>query len=186
MNKNDFNNILKNIYKITYLLDTPNLNYEDWCELHRDKKYLENLLNNIELEGKIILIGDVTDDFALLNPIECFERAYELSKLDDFTVRTNNPQVVEALEVLCGEGEIVVLLCSKKRRFPINIQVAYNYLGDVYDIIDSIRIRKGISEEKITDEYIQHEIDEYNTKYNVEKHHKDIIRMVTRGLKDEI
>lgn len=183
---NDFNNILKNINKITCLLETPNLNYEDWCELHRDKKYLENLLSNIELEGKVILIGDVTDDFASLNPIECFERVYELSKLDNFTIRTNNPQVVEALEVLCEEDGIIILLCSEESRFPINMQIAYNYLGDVYDIIDSIRAYERLDEEGVTDEYIQHEIDEYNIKYNIKKHHRDIIRMVTRSFKDGI
>ena len=93
---------------------------------------------------------------------------------------------MEALEVLCEEDEIIILLCSEESRFPINIQTAYNYLGDVYDIIDSIRVHQRLDEEGITDEYIQHEIDEYNIKYNVEKHHRDIIRIVTGSLKDVI
>ena len=58
---------------------------------------------------KKIICGEIREDF-MDTPINIFKKAVELSKIDSFTVKTNNPQLVEALEVLCGEKKILFLL----------------------------------------------------------------------------
>lgn len=98
-------------------------------------------------------------------PINIFKKAVELSKTDSFTVETNNPQLVEALEVLCGEKNIVFIIRSGGENYQQDTAMAvYEYLGDVYDIINSLRFQQEL-DMQITDKCIEDEINEYEAKH---------------------
>lgn len=115
---------------------------------------------------KEIFVGEIKyNAFELLDtPIELFKRAYKISKLDSWSVFTNNPQFIEALEVLCGEENIKIYLKLNGKCEEVDFLEAYNYLGDVYDIVNRIRLKRNLDSE-ITDEWINHQINEYNKKY---------------------
>lgn len=115
------------------------------------------------MNKKTIFIGEVEESFQD-TPIDIFKWAIRLSREDKFIVRTNNPQLVEALEVLCGEANVDVYLKLDFKTVKVSFITAYNYLGDIYDTIDAIRIKKGVGED-VTDEWINKEIQEYKNKY---------------------
>ena len=116
---------------------------------------------------KRIYIGEIKENIRG-TPIEKFEKAVELSKTDDFRVYTNDPQFVEALEVLCSakKSHIYIILNGKCKE--ITFYEAYNYLGDLYDTIDYIRICVGVggrdSRDDI-DDIIDRDIKKYYDKW---------------------
>ena len=98
---------------------------------------------------KSIIIGNVREEFRD-SPIRMFQMAIRLSKQNDFTVRSNNAQFIEALEVLCGEENIIICFQTfhnPSKLIEIDFRMAYNYLGDVYDIINSLRIGMQFDDE---------------------------------------
>lgn len=115
---------------------------------------------------KEIFVGEIKyNAFELLGtPIELFKKAYQISKLDSWSIFTNNPQFIEALEVLCGEENIKIYLKLNGKCEEVSFFEAYNYLGDVYDIINRIRIKKDLGGD-ITDEWINYQVKKYNEKY---------------------
>ena len=116
---------------------------------------------------KSIIIGNVREEF-YDSPIRMFEMAVRLSKQNDFTVRSNNAQFIEALEVLNGEENVIVCVQTyhnPSKLVEISFQEAYNYLGDVYDIINTIRFTKEICDDKLSDDDLINEIKEYREKW---------------------
>lgn len=113
-------------------------------------------------QGKIIVIGDIIEPSFVQTPIKVFKKAYDLSKQEEWVVFTNNPQFVEALEVLNDDVKIYLRLNGREEE--IDVIEAYDFLGDVYDIIRSIKIRKEL-EVDITDEWIEHQTKEYDMRY---------------------
>lgn len=98
---------------------------------------------------KSIIIGNVREEF-YDSPIRMFQMAIRLSKQNDFTVRSNNPQFIEALEVLCGEENIVICFQTfhnLSKLIEIDFRMAYNYLGEVYDIINKLRMDMDFDDE---------------------------------------
>ena len=117
--------------------------------------------------SKNIVCGEIETDKQFLDtPINVFKKAVRLSKKDNFCVKTNNPQLVETLEVLCGEENINFYICiNNVYNKQDNVRDVYHYLGDVYQCINSLRIQRDFDDE-ITDNDIQKEIDEYNLKHD--------------------
>lgn len=115
---------------------------------------------------KKIIVGEIEGKELLMpcTPIDKFKKTYKLSKIDNWVIYVNDAQFIEALEVLCGEENIKVYLTINGKCEEITFMTAYNYLGDVYDFINTIKIKKAFDEE-ITDEWIQHRIKEYNQTY---------------------
>lgn len=116
-----------------------------------------------------IIIGKVREEFDM-TPIEKFMMALRLSKTDNFIIQTNDPQFVESLEVLCGEENVEVYLrVTDNQLHDITFQEAYNYLGDIYDIINTIRFSKDLTEdlgnEIIDEDEIMGYVDEYIQKW---------------------
>lgn len=123
-----------------------------------------------------IICGEIEETFTD-TPIEIFKKAVQLSAIENWTIKTNNPQLVETLEVLCGEETIRYFIyldgeyCEQEKAMDI-----YNYLGDVYDIINSLRFQRQLDDDfdvLSKKEYIQEEIDEYEMKhqYHSEQSH---------------
>ena len=111
---------------------------------------------------KKIIIGVFTEETIRGTPSEVFKNAVRLSKeKDDFEIYTNNPQLVEALELLCGEENIEVFLNQKQ----ISFIEAYRYLGEIYDIINHMRLARNLDDE-ISYEIIDKEIKEYDKRWN--------------------
>lgn len=117
---------------------------------------------------KTIVCGEIAEEM-FGTPIEIFKEAVKYAKKDEFYIETNNPQFIEAVEVLCGEDNIEFYIyiegqyCKQDRAMDI-----YNYLGDVYDIINSLRFAIDIGKDfgdTITDDDIEKEINEYELKY---------------------
>lgn len=115
-----------------------------------------------------IICGEIEETFTD-TPIEIFKKAVQLSAIENWTIKTNNPQLVEALEVLCGEETIRYFIyldgeyCEQEKAMDI-----YNYLGDVYDIINSLRFQRELDDDfdiLSKEEYIQKEINEYEIKH---------------------
>lgn len=116
---------------------------------------------------KKIIVGEIEDYFwddDRNPPVKLFKKACEMSKWEDWILYTNNPQFIEALEVLCGENNIEIYLRLNGKCKEVDFYDAYNYLGDVYDIINRIRLRKDLDKE-ITDEWISNQIKDYKRKY---------------------
>lgn len=128
--------------------------------------------------NKIIVIGEIEGKETSMPciPIEKFKKAYNLSKIDNWIIYVNDAQFIEALEVLCGEENIKVYLTINEKYEEISFLTAYNYLGDIYDIIDVIRIKNSFDEE-ITDEWIQNELNEYTKKYLEVMHDELTLKM---------
>lgn len=118
--------------------------------------------------SKRIICGDIKEEI-FGTPINIFRDAIKAAKADEFCIETNNPQFIEAVEVLCGEENIEFYIyidgqyCKQDRAMDV-----YNYLGDVYDIINSLRFAIDIGEDfgdTITDDDIEKEINEYELKH---------------------
>lgn len=116
--------------------------------------------------GKNIVCGEIdTDDEWIGAPIDVFKKAVLLSKRDSFCVKTNNPQLVETIEVLCGEDNInFYIYIDGKYYKEEDVYAIYNYLGDVYDILNVLRMERDLNED-ISDEIILQEIAEYELKH---------------------
>lgn len=119
------------------------------------------------MSKKIIIIGEIAKESYYGTPIEMFERAIILSKMDSFEICTNNPQFLEALEVLCGEKNIEVYLKISGEYKYVNVVTAYNYLGELYDTIDAIRILYALDDKSVEDDFLNEEMRKYNEKYSV-------------------
>lgn len=114
---------------------------------------------------KKIFIGDIRESFND-TPLKIFRQAIELSKKDSFIVYTNNPQFVEALEVLCGEENVDVFLRLYGETVEVSFLMAYNYLGEFYEIIDFIRIANVMDDDYVSVmESVENQIDDYENKY---------------------
>lgn len=165
----NLNNILKQLQIVEKRLQYKHLTYDDYRELHNDKEYLKNLLRNTPVHGKIIWIGDIKeDDFAHLNPIDAFEKAYQLTKIKEFNIETNNAQVIELIEVICGEDNIAIYLNLKGKYCQIPVRIAYQYLGKLFEIITHIRIEKEFgldTSDKEMDKEIHEKLEEYYMEY---------------------
>lgn len=121
-----------------------------------------------------IFVGEVEEQY-FGTPIDIFKEAIGLytKRNEDFEVYTNNPQFVEALEVLCGENNIDIYIILDGVNYEVSFQKAYDYLGDVYDIINSIRFSKTLKEEE--DDYysditlVFNDIKEYEDKWSLSR-----------------
>lgn len=104
--------------------------------------------------GKKIFIGEIEEQY-IKTPIENFKEVVELfkSEKEHFEIYTNNPQVVELFEVLYGENNIDVFLISNNETHALTFQQAYDYLGDLYNIINEIRFDKQLNNENEDNEY---------------------------------
>lgn len=113
---------------------------------------------------KRIIIGNVREEL-YDSPIRMFQMAVRLSKQDDWTVSSNNPQFIEALEVLCGEEKVEVYFkkFNSNKMQLITFKKAYDYLGDVYDIINNIR--RDVFLDRLNDGDIVEEIKRYEQKW---------------------
>lgn len=114
---------------------------------------------------KRIIIGNVREEL-YDSPIRMFKMAVRLSKKDNWTVSSNNPQFIEALELLCGEEKVEVYFkkFNSNKMQLITFKNAYDYLGDVYDIINSIR--SDVFFDRLNDDDIVEEIRKYEEKWN--------------------
>ena len=121
--------------------------------------------------SKQIFVGEIKKESFYGTPIEMFKNAVSLSKCDKFSISTNNPQFLEALEVLCGEDNIDVFLILNEEYRHVNVVTAYNYLGELYDTIDAMRIARmrGTDIDDVLDVYV----DKYNEKWNIENEDLD-------------
>ena len=122
--------------------------------------------------SKSIIIGKVREEF-YNSPIQMFQTAVRLSKKDHFTVRTNNPQFIESFEVLCGEENVGIYFQTyhePSKLIEITFKKAYDYLGDVYDIVNVVRFNIDLCGQQkwppISDERILEEIKEYQKKWS--------------------
>lgn len=113
-----------------------------------------------------IIIGDFTEETIRGTPSDVFKNAIRLSKEKEFEIHTNNPQLIEALELLCGEENIEVFLSQNDKMKKISFIEAYNYLGDIYDIINYMRFTKDLDGE-ISYSIIDEEIREYDDKWRI-------------------
>lgn len=140
------------------------------CQRHKTMHYCKK--NKCKFVNKIIIIGDIWEQYVQYTPIEIFEEAIMLSISKGFIIRTNNAQFIEALEVLCGEKDIDIYIQLKnKKKKKISFLTAYDYLGDIYDIIDEIR-GKNIAQQRDSfkinyqnEQWLNKKIEEYKKKY---------------------
>lgn len=113
---------------------------------------------------KNIICGEIMEEI-YGTPIEIFKEAIKYAKKDEFNIETNNPQFIEALEVLCGEENINFYIyingqyCKQDKAMDV-----YNYLGDVYEIINTIRFISDLGD-TISDKKLNKEINEYELKH---------------------
>lgn len=114
---------------------------------------------------KKIIIGNFTEETIRGTPVNVFKNAVRLSEEKEFEIYTNNPQLVEALELLCGEENIEVFLSQNSKIRKISFLEAYQYLGELYNIINYMRLARNLDDE-ISYEIIDKEIKEYDDKWN--------------------
>ena len=118
--------------------------------------------------SKKIYCGEIKEDIHG-TPIRKFKKAVSLSKQDKFRVYTNDPQFIEALEVLCGEDNINIYLIINGKCIETSFLEVYNYLGDLCDTIGLIRLyNSGCSfykTETEIEDIINKEIKEYEVKW---------------------
>lgn len=124
--------------------------------------------------SKKIFIGEIDKESYYGTPIEMFKKAVELYKLDEFSISTNNPQFIETLEVLCGEENIKVFLKLNGEYKYVSVLTAYNYLGELYNTIDAMRIARMMGTD--IDDILDVDIDKYNKKWKFEN--EDLNRSV--------
>lgn len=131
-----------------------------------------------------IIIGDIMNDWLQATdnvnynidqqntPINVFKEVIRLYKSKkDFTLYTNNPQLIEAIEVLYTEGdeepdiELYLSIDNYSELIPLyDFREAYNYLSAPYEMIDAIRLLKSM---KIDETEIFKEIDEWLQKTQI-------------------
>lgn len=118
---------------------------------------------------RIIWVGEIEDDCCSnLTPLEWFKLGLDYFKKEEFSINTNNPQLIELLEVLCGEENIEINIILNNECTEVSFLTAYNYLGDFYDTIDSLRLFKSF--EIRTDGIVERDVNEYIEKYgSIEK-----------------
>ena len=132
--------------------------------------------------SKKIIIGDIIADGCQTvdnvnyninqqyTPVDVFKEVVRLYKSKkDFILYTNNPQLIEAIEVLYTEGDeepdIELYLSVDTELIRLyDFREAYNYLGAPYDIIDTIRLLRGT---KIDETEVFKEIDEWLQRTNI-------------------
>ena len=114
---------------------------------------------------KRVIVGEIEDNY-VKPPVEMFKLALKLSKMDKFLIKTNNPQFLEALEILCGEENLEVYLKLNGDCVEVDVMTAYNYLGDFYGTINVMRFRKELSHKNLEDEFFEEEIEKYVKKYD--------------------
>lgn len=115
--------------------------------------------------AKEIICGEIHETI-MDTPINVFKKALELSKEEDFSIETNNPQFVEALEVLCGEENIdYYFFLNGEFIKEESVKQVYDYLGEVYNIINTIRFCDDI-DCPADEESILEEIKEYEMKHD--------------------
>lgn len=118
-----------------------------------------------------IICGDIKEEI-FGTPINIFKDAIKTATDDEFCIKTNNPQFIEAIEVLCGEENIDFYIyidgqyCKQDRAMDV-----YNYLGDVYDIIETIRFISNLGD-SISDKKLNKEINEYELKHTYHSEEK--------------
>lgn len=130
------------------------------------------------MSNKKIIIGDIMNDWLQATdnvnynidqqntPTNVFKEVLRLYKSKkDFTLYTNNPQLIEAIEVLYTEGdeepniELYLSVDNYSELIPLyDFREAYNYLSAPYEIIDTIRLLKGM---KADETEVFKEIDEW-------------------------
>lgn len=125
------------------------------------------------MKDKVILIGEIEENISG-TPIEKFLEAIDYSKKERWVVKSNDPQFVEALEVLCNESDIDVFLFCDGKFHDLTFQEAYNYLGEIYNIINAIRFRKDLNEDlNLNDDsnynMIMDNVKEYKKKWFLDK-----------------
>ena len=114
---------------------------------------------------KRVTIGDIENDILIgLTPVQWFEKALNLYDTD-FDVECNNALFLEALEVLCGEENLEVYLKVDELIAKVDVIIAYNYLGDFYDVIDYLRTHVILLNEEVDMDKIKQEIKNFNEKY---------------------
>lgn len=118
---------------------------------------------------KEIFIGEIEESLTG-TPIERFKKAFEIYK-DDFKVYTNDVLFLETLEVLCGEDNINVYLCLNDKYEEITCMEAYEYVGDIYSILNRIRFSKELKQDlgeftEFNINSIKLEIKDYEKKFN--------------------
>ena len=118
---------------------------------------------------KKIILGEITDEIND-TPINNFKYAIELSQQESFTVYTNNVQFLETLEVLCGEDNLNVYLKLNGECEEITCMDAYEYVGDIYSILNGIRFDRELQEDGTNKfvpkyNYINRLIKDYETKF---------------------
>lgn len=138
--------------------------YETYKSLIIKRDAIKEELKKIPIDGRIVTIGEIIDDgFASMTPLEAFKTAFNIAQHDTFSIETNNPQVLELLSLLCDDLEVWLKIGEKSEE--IDIYTAYGYLGDLYDVINYIRIMKDIGDKNIEYQDIADDVMEYENKY---------------------
>lgn len=117
-----------------------------------------------------IVIGDTREDYVGAQ-IDLFMIAMRLSEQSEIIVHTNNPIFVEALEVLIGEDNLYFYLHLDGKYEEVDKYEAYDYLGDVFRIINGLRFEIEINEDcyneiKYDKKQLYDTIAEYNERWN--------------------
>lgn len=117
--------------------------------------------------SKTIIVGEIKsrDIFVFLTPVQRFKKAYEIAKIDDFIIETNDAMMIETIEVLCGEKNIQVYLKIDGKLKEIGVIDAYNYIGDLYDVVDHMRAKR-ILDREITDSWFERQCEKYIKEWN--------------------
>lgn len=123
---------------------------------------------------KEIIIGQINFEHIGGTPIERFSKAIETSKKEDYTVYTNDPLVIEALEVLNGSENIKIKYKKKNgETVEIDFSEAYSYCGDIYRMINQVRFVRDLYEYsfdrefKVDYEDLKDMINEYYEKHKI-------------------
>lgn len=117
-----------------------------------------------------IIIGDTREDYVGAQ-IDLFMIAMRLSEQSEIIVHTNNPIFAEALEVLIGEDNLYFYLKIDNKYEEIDKYEAYDYLGDVFRIINGLRFEIEINEDcdneiKYDKQELYDTIAKYNERWN--------------------
>lgn len=115
--------------------------------------------------GGIIICGEIAKEDITGSPIEVFKQAIRLCKKPNWLIATNNPQLIETMEVIYGEEDIEIFLTMDGVFIEIDFCTAYDYTADIYDILNGFRFRQDVLDGRITDVDIESEINEYEAKY---------------------
>ena len=109
-----------------------------------------------------IIIGDIElDVFAHLSPLDALELAFQIAK-DEFCIETNNAQMLYLLSIL--SDNLLIFLTIDDKYKQIDITTAYQYLGEIYEMISKLEIVKAFGDEPLF-EYLTDDIKKYQKKY---------------------